>query len=109
MIPRRNGVLAFYQGTLTKRLPDSVSDIWVARDRYSGPVNCRPTHNPGAGVPDPGHPGPLQGRRRRIQIRRKIRQPKAFRMETIPCPRLDGSIRRQIRLGEDFEASRVQG
>ena len=28
----------------------------MARDRYSGPVDCSPSRNPGAGVPDPGHP-----------------------------------------------------
>ena len=42
-------------------LPDPASDPWVARDRYSGPVNCTSARNPGAGVPDPGHPVELVG------------------------------------------------
>ena len=44
------------RGTPTKQLPSSVSDILVARDWYSSPVDCWPSHNSGAGVPDSGQP-----------------------------------------------------
>ena len=43
-------------GASRKEEPSSPSNPAAAQDRYYGPVNRGPSRDPGAGVPDPGHP-----------------------------------------------------